>query len=219
LITLPCCQADFTFWGSYDRHPLDDQSPLAVFRVRCKACRVTHAVLPACLFAYVRYTTRTLSVYVEQAAENSLPPIETWRQGLTAGPQNPETLYCWLRRLRQRLAALLPLLKSELLKLEPAFDFSPLQRFILKFKKMPPPQDKNHPSAQSQTARTASPPAMLSIVPLCGISHWLGEHVLQMAGALLQTEAGLSPVPFLNYFCWQKTGVALISPPPKSRPP
>jgi hypothetical protein len=185
-------------------------------RVRCKNCLVTHAVLPAFLFAYMRYTTRTLAVYVEQAANNSLSPIETWNQGLADGPQNSETLYRWLRRLRPRLAALLPLLKSQLLTLNPAVDFSPLESFILKFKKISRQPLEQKPSPQAQTA---TPPATLSMVALCAISYWLSQHILQLAGDLLQTPSLLSPVAFLNYFAWQKIRVTLISPPPKSRPP
>jgi len=187
--------------------------------VCCKNCLVTHAVLPAFLFAYMRYTTRTLAGYVEQAANNSLPPIETWNQGLADGPENSETLYRWLRRLRPRLAALLPLLKSQLLTLNPAVDFSPLESFVLKFKKTSRQPVEQKPSPQSQTATPSSPPASLSMVALCAISYWLGQHVLQLAGELLQTSSSLSPVAFLNYLAWQKIGVTLISPPPKSRAP
>lgn len=207
------------FLGAYFRQPLPELPPLWIPRVRCKNCLVTHAVLPAFLFAYMRYTTRTLAVYVEQAAINSLPPIETWNQGLADGPQNPETLYRWLRRLRPRLATLLPLLKSQLLNLNPAFDFSPLERFILKFKKTSRQPVEQKPSPQAQTAAPTSPPATLSMVALCAISYWLSQHVLQLAGELLQTPSPLSPVAFLNYFAWQKIRVTLISPPPKSRPP
>jgi hypothetical protein len=219
LIILPCCQAAFIFWGSYYRQPLPELPPLWIPRVRCKNCGVTHAVLPAFLFAYMRYTTATLTVYVEQAATNSLPPIETWNQGLADGPQNSETLYRWLRRLRPRLAVLLPLLKSQLLTLNPAVDFSPLERFVLKFKKNSPQHVELKPSPQSPIATPCSPPATLSMVALCAISYWLSEHVLQLAGELLQAPSPLLPVAFLNYFAWQKIGVTLISPPPKSRPP
>lgn len=201
------------FLGAYFRQPLPNLSPLWIPRVRCKNCLVTHAVLPAFLFAYMRYTTRTLADYVEQAAINSLPPIETWNQGLADGPQNPETLYRWLRRLRPRLATLLPLLKSQLLTLNPAFDFSPLERFVLKFKKTSRQAVEQKPSPQ---APTATP---LSMVALCAISFWLSQHVLQLAGELLQMPSPLSPVAFLNYFAWQKINVTLISPSPKSRAP
>jgi hypothetical protein len=187
--------------------------------VRCKNCLVTHAVLPAFLFAYMRYTTRTLSVYVEQAANNSLSPIETWNQGLADGPQNSETLYRWLRRLRPRLATLLPLLKSQLLTLNPAIDFSPLERFVLKFNKTSRQPVAQKPSPQSQTATPNSPPATLSMVALCALSYWLSQHLLQLAGELLQMPSPLLPVAFLNYFAWQQIGITLISPPPKSRPP
>jgi hypothetical protein len=57
------------------------------------------------------------------------------------------------------------------------------------------------------------------MVALCAICYWLSEHVLQLAGELLQAPSPLLPVAFLNYFAWQKIGVTLISPPPKSRPP
>lgn len=202
------------FLGAYFRQPRPELPPLWIPRVRCKNCLVTHAVLPAFLFAYMRYTTRTLAVYVEQAANNSRSPIETWRQGLADGPQNPETLYRWLRRLQPRLATLLPLLKSQLLTLNPAVDFSPLECVILKFKKASP-----QPVAQNQPATSSSPPATSSMVALCAISYWLSQHLLQLAGELLQTPSPLSPVAFLNYFAWQKIRVTLISPPPKSRPP
>jgi hypothetical protein len=208
------------FLGAYFRQPLPELPPLWIPRVRCKNCLVTHAVLPAFLFAYMRYTTATLSIYVEQAANNSLSPIETWNQGLADGPENSETLYRWLRRLRPRLATLLPLLKSQLLTLNPAFDFSPLERIILKFKKNSrQPVVEQKPSPQSPTTTPSSSPVTLSMVALCALSYWLSQHILQLAGDLLQTPSLLSPVAFLNYFAWQKIGVTLISPPPKSRPP
>jgi hypothetical protein len=210
------------FLGAYFRQPLPELPPLWIPRVRCKNCLVTHAVLPAFLFAYMRYTTATLTVYVEQAAHPAfagLSPIETWNQGLADGPENSETLYRWLRRLRPRLATLLPLLKGQLLTLNPAVDFSPLESFILKFKKTSRLSVAQKPSPQAQTATPSSPPATLSMVALCAISYWLSQHLLQLAGELLQTPSALSPVTFLNYFAWQKIGVTLISPPPKSRAP
>ena len=220
---MPCCTGVFVFWGSYSRTQLPDKLPVWIPRIRCKGCLVTHAVLPAFLFGYVRYTTRTLSVYLEQAAENSLPPIESWRQDLADGPENSETLYRWFSRLRPRLATLLPLLKSELLSLNPAFDLAPLQEIILKFefKKSSLQKDDDYSASvgPSQSTAGVSPPAMFSIVALCAISYWLGQNVLQLAGELLQAESALSPVALLNYYCWQKTGSALLSPKERSRPP
>ncbi|MFQ5630797.1 MAG: hypothetical protein ACE5I1_18655, partial [bacterium] len=63
-------------------------------------------MLPAFLFRYVRYSTETLSVYFEQAVENSRRPIESWSLGLAGGPQNSETLYRWSRRLPDPVTAM-----------------------------------------------------------------------------------------------------------------
>jgi hypothetical protein len=117
------------------------------------------------------------------------------------------------------LATLLPLLKSQLLTLNPAVDFLPLERFILKFKKTSRQPVEQKPSPQAQTATPSSPPETLSMVALCALSYWLSQHLLQLTGELLQTPSPLSPVAFLNYFAWQKIKVTLISPPLKYRPP
>ena len=197
------------FGGSYCRKPLPDQAILVIPRVRCKACGVTHAVIPAFLFAYVRYPTTTLATYVEQAARHSQPPQTTWALGLADGPESVETLYRWLRRLKARLRALLPALQNELLKLEPAFDLPALQESVLRAQR-----SSSAPAKSSQSASSSS----MSIAALCALSYWLSQYILQKAGEFLQAEATLSPVAFLNYFCWRKFGVALISP-TQPRPP
>jgi len=196
---------------------------LVIPRVCCKACGTTHAVIPAFLFAYVRYPATTLSAYIEQSVEHSRPPIATWTENLANGPHCVEALYRWMRRLRQRLSVLIPFLESELLKLDPAFDLSGLQKSVLKSQNPSSPQTPGSHSALSRTT-TPSPRA---IVSLCTLSYWLSQHLLQLAGELLKVEAArrqssgqvLSPVAFLNYFCWQKLGVALISSPAKPRAP
>ena len=127
---LPC--SVYFFWGCYCRKPLPDQTILSIPRIRCKACGTTHAVIPAFLFAYVRYPTATVATYVEQAAHHFRPPKTTWTLDLADGPESIETLYRWLRRLQPRLRELLPALKSALLKLEPAFDLAALQESVLK---------------------------------------------------------------------------------------
>lgn len=198
---LPC--SVYFFWGCYCRKPLPDQTILSIPRIRCKACGTTHAVIPAFLFAYVRYPTATVATYVEQAAHHFRPPKTTWTLDLADGPESIETLYRWLRRLQPRLRELLPALKSALLKLEPAFDLAALQESVLKAQHSSSP-----PAKSSQSASSSS----MSIVALCALSYWLSQYVLEKAGELLRAEAALSAVAFLNYFCWQKLGVALISP-------
>lgn len=179
-----------TFGGVYVRSLLFANEQLKIRRVRCRECSCTHAVLPAFLLGQVRYPTATLTPYLELAHTESLNPVAVWQLSKADGPADLSTLYRWLRRLRGRLTALLPFLHEELLELAP--------ETILKASSKPLPQ--------------------LSTMALCEFSWWFSEQLLTLTDQLLQHTVKMSPVAFLNYLCWRKTGVTLLSslanPPP-----
>lgn len=182
-----------TFGGTYTRTLLAEGTPLAIRRVRCQECLCSHAVLPACLFRRVRYGSETLTPYLENT--QTTLPITIWQQNLSDGPEDVSTLYRWLRRLRVHLNRLLPLLQQALLELVPDADIKGYRTAVLE---------------------TASEP--LATVALCQFSFWLAGKLLTVSGHLLQQSPDLSPITFLNYFCWQKTGTTLLSPPAKAPP-
>jgi hypothetical protein len=158
----------------------------------------THAVLSAFLLGQVRYPAATLTPYLQLADKESLNPVAVWQQVRSDGPEDPSTLYRWLRRLRGRLTALIVFLQKELLQLAP----------------------ETEPKQLETTIRKASsePIGQLSTLALCQLSWWVSEQLLALSGQLLQHTVKMSPVAFLNYLCWRKTGVTLLSsranPPP-----
>lgn len=175
----------------------------------CRICNVTHAVLPSFLLGRVHYSSHTLTPYLEQAAQHNLSAIQVWQRDKSDGPRDGKTLYRWLKRLRSRLPILLPRLKQELVMLAPHVDLTPLTDFILRAAAVP--EGPKAPPAR------ASEPAMLDPVALCQSGFWLSQQLLAVSGELLATTPELGPVSFLNYFCWQQNGFALLS--PLAKPP
>jgi len=182
-----------TFGGRYTRTLLPEGEPLSIRRVRCQDCLCTHAVLPAFLPDQVRYGAQTLAPYLENT--QAVPPIAVWQQNLSDGPEDASTLYRWLRRFRANLKRILPLLQQALLELAPDAEIENYQTAVLE---------------------TVSEP--LATVALCQLSFWLAGQLLTVSGHLLQCSPRLSPVAFLNYFCWQKIGATLLSPPVNGPP-
>jgi hypothetical protein len=127
-----------------------------------------------------------------------LNPVAVWQLSKADGPEDPSTLYRWLRRLRGRLTSLLPFLHAELLQLAPETELKQIETAIL--------------NASSE------PIGQLSSMALCQLSWWVAEQLLALSGQLLQHTVKMSPVAFLNYLCWRETGVTLLSsranPPP-----
>jgi hypothetical protein len=155
-------------------------------------------VLPSFLLGQVHYSSHTLTTYFEQAVKHNLSAIQVWQRDLAAGPRDPKTVYRWLQRLRSRLPILLPRLKQQLVMLAPHVDFTPLKNFILSAAVLDAP-----------AVHTTTPWSPLT---LCQSSWWLSAQVLAVSGELLATTPDLAPVSFLNYFCWQQNGCALLSP-------
>jgi len=153
----------------------------------------------------VHYSSHTLTTYFEQAVKYRLSAIQVWQRDLADGPRNPKTIYRWLKRLRSRLPILLPRLKQHLVMLAPDVDFNPLKNFILSAVTV----------LEASAVHTTTP---LSPLTLCQSSWWLSEQMLAVSGELLATAPDLAPVSFLNYFCWQQNGCALLSPLDKPPP-
>jgi hypothetical protein len=187
------------FWGAYLRQILPDSETIRIQRIRCSTCLKTHALLPSFLFGQVRYTVETVSVYAQQAQHKSLAQV--WQQTRGDNPADLGTVYCWFRRLRQSLTKLLPLLKKELLSLSPEFDLAALEEVTL--------TQKVKPSSLNEQKATLDP------LPLC---LWLSRELLSVADELIGLRSDLSPLAFLNYFCWQKLKTTLLSPPANPPP-
>jgi hypothetical protein len=165
--------------------------------VKCQICNVTHAVLPSFLLGQVHYSSHTLATYFEQAVKHSLSAIQVWQRDFADGPRDPKTVYRWLQRLRSRLPILLPRLKQQLVTLAPHVDLTPLKNFVLSATVLEAP-----------AVHTTTPWSPLT---LCQSNWWLSEQLLAVSGELLATTPDLAPVSFLNYFCWQQNGCALLS--------
>jgi len=190
------------FWGSYHRQLRPETRELCIQRIRCLSCSKTHAVLPAFLLGQIRFGTETLSPYFTPTGRHSLSLAQVWKASPSDGPLEVSTIYRWFRRMRKRLAVLLPLLRDELLNLAPHTDLTALGKILL--------------NDGAREARTSS--AMLSPMALCQSCYWLSESLLAVSDELLDTKTPLTPLVFLNHFCWLKTGAALLAPPAKPPP-
>ena len=175
----------------------------------CRICRVTHAVLPSFLLGRVHYAGSTLTPYLERAVTQKLSAIQVWQRGLADGPRDSKTLYRWLKRLRPRLAILLPRLKQELMMLVPHTDLTPLKNFILN-------ADFSVPEVP---AHTEVPAPMLNPMVLCQCGFWLSQLLLAVSGELLATTPDLTPCPFSIIFAGRKTLSPCCHRSPNRRPP
>ena len=156
----------------------------------------------------------TVIPYVDVMAQKPIAIVEAWKQDLAQGfPCDLATLYRWFQRLAFRFTLLLTLLEKELLDLAPATSLEPLHKLIIK------------PMALRQIIQSDIGPfemVTLTLHALCKSNLGLAKQLLRTTGKLLQQpcDKKLPPVLFLNFFCWQKTGQALLSPlPPKPHPP
>lgn len=188
LLICPVCKCTlFTTWSKYTRKSLPGSELLLIQRVRCCNCEVTHALLPTFLFGKVRHTAETITCYVEQFIEEkaTIPQLFS-NPNSPQAPQEISTLYRWFKRLVFRCKTLLPLLKKELIELNPQTDLKQLEQIML---------DKD----------------MTSPNHICKTAWLLSDKLLLLCEKHLQSEnSSLTPLTFLNYFCWQKTGDLLL---------
>lgn len=135
----------------------------------------------------MRHSNQTISRYVEQFI-TKLTTIGKLFYSPTSpkAPQEIATLYRWFNRLTIRCKSLLPLLKQQLITLIPQTDLTELEAIIL---------GKNIDSPYH----------------ICRASWLLSEKLLEVSSELLQSETSLTPLTFLNYFCWQNTGKPLLA--------
>jgi len=179
----PCCNSCiFTTWSKYERYSLPDEMEITIQRVRCSICEVTHALQPSFLFGKIRYTNETITTFIEQLVEEEITVSQIIKNPINKeAPEAITTLRRWFKILAHRCKELLPLLKKELKK----------QCSKSKFKSIIKNTDANN----------------------CQI-----KDVYNMALQLIKLSPKydhqgnlLSPVIYLNYFCWQKTGQHLLS--------
>ena len=187
LLICPCQSRSFILWSCYARKPLPNGEELTIQRVRCKICLKTHALIPTFLFGQVRHSNQTISPYVGQFIEKQTTIGSLFNSpGSPKAPEDISTLYRWFKRLIIRCKKLLPLLKQELINLTPQTDLTELEAIIL---------GKNIDSAYH----------------ICRATWLLSEKLLQVSSELLHSEISLTPLTFLNYFCWQNTGKPLLA--------
>jgi len=116
-----CGSQVFTLWGHYKRYILPKNEELALQRIRCKNCKITHAILPTFLFGQVRHDDQTIEPYFQQFTQkqDSIKGCPAQGYDLPGAPEDDSTLYIWFNRFISRCKTLLPLLKNELLQLVP----------------------------------------------------------------------------------------------------
>ena len=160
-------------------------------RFRCSNCKTTHAILPTFLFGQVRHSDETIAPYFQQFVQIQTSISQLWKDSfdLPDAPQDESTLYEWFNRFIARCKNLLPLLKNELLKLAPHTNLKEFESTLLK-------------------------QGMLSPHSICKSVIFISEKILTETTLLLQMKNSLTPLTFINYFCWQKTGKALLAPLP-----
>jgi len=188
-----CGSKVFTLWGHYVRKILPKNQELKIQRLRCKICKTTHAILPTFLFGQVRHDDQTIEPYFQQFTQkqNSIKGCLAQGYDLPETPWDDSTLYIWLNRFISRCKTLLPLLKNELLQLAPKTNLKEFENIFLG-------------------------QGMLSPNSICKSAMVLSEKLLSETSQLLQMKNSLTALTFLNYFCRQKTGQALLAPlPPK----
>ena len=188
-----CGSEVFILWGKYKRKILPQNRELHIKRVRCTKCKKTHAILPTFLFGQVRHDNQTIAPYFQQFTQKQTSIMECLAQSynLPEAPEDDTTLYRWFNRFIARCKTLLPLLKKELIQLDPKTNLKEFGDIFLG-------------------------QGMLSPNSICNSAMFISENLLRESTQLLQMKSSLTPLTFLNYFCWQKTGKALLAPlPPK----
>lgn len=176
--------------------------------------------MPAFLLGHVHYTTTTVAPYVDYIAAHQAASIaQAWVHDPANGfPLDLATLYRWFKRLAFRWTFLLTMLEKEVLELAPETDLAALEKLIVKRAAF-----RQRLLAAPSPADTASATAsVLTLHARCQSSSRLAGQLMRTTGQLLHKphDKKLPPLLFLNLFCWQKTGQALLSPlPPKPHPP
>ena len=141
----------------------------------------------------MRHTKETIEPYVEQFIKKQTSINQLWTDSynLPEAPEDDTTLYRWFNRFIARCKTLLPLLKKELIQLDPKTNLKEFGDIFLG-------------------------QGMLSPNSICNSAMFISENLLRESTQLLQMKSSLTPLTFLNYFCWQKTGKTLLAPlPPK----
>jgi hypothetical protein len=168
----------------------------------------------------MHYTTDTVGPYFEAMAATPISIATVWQSGAISDfPCDLATLYRWFKRLVFRLALLLTLLEKELLDLAPQTSLEALEKLIIKNAAI----RRRALSASSPVDTTHTRLSVVKLHALCKSNLWLAKQLLRTVGKLLHTPQDKKLPPlllFLNFFCWQKTGQALLSPlPQKPNPP
>jgi hypothetical protein len=216
---LLCGHACYIRWGTYGRKPRPQGVEIRIQRFFCSLCHRTCSALPAFLLGHAHYTATTVAPYVDyMAAQPSASIVQAWAHDPADGfPLDLATLYRWFTRLTFRLTFLLVMLEKELLDLAPETALGSLEKLIVQRTTIRPRYTRLT-SPADQTCATAS---TLTLHSLCQSSSRLARQLLRRVGKLHRTShQNLPPLMFLNFFCWQKTGQALLSPlPQKPNPP
>jgi len=182
LICPDCNSCLFNPWSNYPRKSLPKNMIITIRRMRCSNCKVTHALVPAFLFGKIRHTNETIAPYVELFIEQETT-ISKISQHLSVpkAPEDISTLHRWFKRLSHQCKELLPLLKEEFKKRCPKN----------KFKSIIKNTDANH----------------------CQIKdvYNMAEKLIHLSKQYDHQGRLLSPLIFLNYFYWQKTGQPLLA--------
>ncbi len=180
----PCCNSYlFISWSCYPRKSLPKNEIIIIHRIRCSSCKTTHALLPAFLFGKIRHTNETIAPYVEVFTEEGTTINRvSQHQQVPQAPKEISTLYTWFKRLNQRCKELLPLLQEELKKLN-------LQNILQSIIK------DNDDSDNHQIQKV----------------YYIAKQLTKLSQQYDCQGKQLSPLIFLNYFYWEKTGQPLLS--------
>jgi hypothetical protein len=215
-LILLCGHCQYIRWGTYGRKPRPDGIEIRIQRFFCLVCSRTCSALPAFLLGHVHYTTITVAPYVAYIAEKSASIAEAWAQDPADGfPLDLATLYRWFKWLVFRWSFLLAMLEQERLNLTPETDLDALEKLLAKSAAR---RSRHLGPATTDTASVCA--SALSLSSLCHSSLGLTKQLLRTTGKLLGTpqDKTFTPVAFLNLFCCQKTGQALLSPLPQKTP-
>jgi len=227
LLILPCGHTLYILWGTYGRKLRPNKVEIRIQRLYCKVCHCTCSLLPAFLLGHVQYPLDTVAPYFDALAAEPISIAAAWD---AEAPQDLSTLYRWFRRLAVRLALLLSLLEKESLELAPQTSLESLEKLLITpaaiqsraLESSIPPEDPVPTLQEQRTGPPESNGSTLSLHALCQTSSSLTQQLIRINRKLLRTPQNqkLEPLGFLNFFSWQKTGQALLSPlPQKSHPP
>jgi hypothetical protein len=222
-LSLLCGHIRYIRWGTYGRKPRPNGIRIRIQRFFCLVCHHTCSALPAFLLGHVHYTTTTVAPYVDYIAAHQASIAQAWAHDPADGfPLDLATLYRWSKRLAFRLTFLLTMLEKELLDLVPETELAALEKLIVKHATIRPRQARLTSSSPAGTTNAQA--SALTLHALCESNLWLTTQLLRTTDKLLHPphHKKLPPLMFLNLFCWQKTGQALLSPlplPKASKPP